>query len=202
MPRPRSLLRGAVVVGTLLILGAAVLRPGRVPSRPAPPVPPRVLGPEGLELTDGPRLLDRISRTRSRGVVVAAWASWCASCKADLPLVLGLRERFGGAVEVLLVSVDEPETRPRAAAMLADLGGAEGALVVEGRLGPFKAAMTPRWPGMLPATFLFDPTARLRHWWGGPVLEGELVPVLERYLAGEPVDGETLPGVAPGRVER
>ncbi|MBM4362354.1 MAG: TlpA family protein disulfide reductase, partial [Deltaproteobacteria bacterium] len=177
MARPRSLLRGAVVLGALLILAAAVLRPGRVPPRREPPAPPRLVGPEGLELTDGPLLLDRISRTRARGVVVAAWASWCASCKADLPLVLGLRERFGGAIEVLLVSVDEPETRPRAAAMLAELGATDRGLVVEGRLGPFKAAMTPRWPGMLPATFLFDPRAQLRHWWGGPVLEDEIVPL-------------------------
>ena len=72
----------------------------------------------------------------------------------------------------------------------------------EGAEGAFKAAMAPRWPGMLPATFLFDRSGKVRYFWGGPVLETEIVPLLRRYLAGEHVDGMSNFALAPGAVTR
>jgi len=48
----------------------------------------------------------------------------------------------------------------------------------------------------------FDPAGKLRYFWGGPVMEEELVPLLRRYLAGENVDGEANFALAPGAVTR
>jgi hypothetical protein len=53
---------------------------------------------------------------------------------------------------------------------------------------------------MLPATFLFDSTGKLRYFWGGPVLENDVAPLLRRYLAGEHIDGEANFALAPGAV--
>ena len=54
---------------------------------------------------------------------------------------------------------------------------------------------------MLPASFLFDKTGKLRYFWGGPVYEEELVEVVDQFLAGTLVDGAARFGLAPGKVE-
>ena len=63
-------------------------------------------------------------------------------------------------------------------------------LLAKPPLGDFKEAMTPRWQGSLPASFLFDPTGKLRYWWGAQVFEHEITPILEGFLAGKHIDGE------------
>ena len=54
---------------------------------------------------------------------------------------------------------------------------------------------------MLPATFLYDENGILRFYWGGPVYEKEITPVVDGLLAGEKIDGEQVMGLAPGLVE-
>ena len=52
---------------------------------------------------------------------------------------------------------------------------------------------------MLPATFLFDGAGKLHYFWGGEAFEKEVVPIVDRLLAGENVDGETRFDLAPGQ---
>ena len=75
--------------------------------------------------------------------------------------------------------------------MLKDFGETNTGYVVEEPLATFKPAMHSMWPGMLPATFLFDPSPKVHYFWGGPVAESEIVPLMKRYLAGENIDGQT-----------
>jgi peroxiredoxin len=105
-------------------------------------------------------------------------------------MLVALRDSLSAQkLDVVFVSVDEPETYG-AAVDFATTRGVEAPILVASRpLGPFKSAMSPQWPGMLPATFLFDEQGKLRYFWGGPVYEEELLPIVERYLAGEEVDG-------------
>jgi peroxiredoxin len=103
-------------------------------------------------------------------------------------------------MEVLLISVDDADSRPAAAKMLRELDGPAPAFAVDGSLELFKKAMNPRWTGAIPATFLFDRAGKLRYFWGGNVYENEIVPLLRRYLAGEHIDGEANFVLAPGRV--
>jgi thiol-disulfide isomerase/thioredoxin len=140
--------------------------------------------------------------SNAKGVVVNAWASWCGSCKGDIPLLVGLPKTFGTAIDVILVSVDEPESQPDALRMLHDFHAPLPGYVVDEPLDAFKVAMNPRWPGMLPATFLFDTAGKLRYFWGGPIGEADVVPTLHRYLAGEHIDGEANFALAPGAVTR
>jgi peroxiredoxin len=103
-------------------------------------------------------------------------------------------------IELLLVSVDDPKTWDKARALLHDLGAPEPEYVVRGPLEPFKSALNPRWPGMIPATFLYDEQGKLRYFWGGPAYENEVAPILEGFLAGKPIDGEAVFGLAPGKI--
>ena len=104
-------------------------------------------------------------------------------------------------VEVVLVSVDDPKDEAKASSFLKDNAITLKSYVVEGDMGDFKAGINPSWPGMLPASFLFDRVAVLVHFWGGEAFENELVPVVESFLAGRPVEPETRYGLAPGKVE-
>ena len=104
-------------------------------------------------------------------------------------------------IELVLVSVDEPEDQPKAEAFLKSFQIELPAYLAARPLGPFKEGLNPRWPGMLPATFLFDDSAKLRYFWGGPVEEHELLGVIEGFLAGKAIDGESDFTLAPGQVE-
>lgn len=201
--KTRTWVRASLLVLIVLVAGAAFIRPpGGEPKNKASRERALRMSPEGLVLVDARSLLERVKRTRANGVVVNAWASWCDSCKEELPLLLRLKESVGSGIEVLLVSVDDPDALAAAKRMLGELGAPPPHYAVEGDLAPFKAAMNPRWTGVIPATFLFDTTGRLRYFWGGTVYENEIVPLLRRYLAGEHIDGEANFALAPGATTR
>jgi hypothetical protein len=104
-------------------------------------------------------------------------------------------------VDVVLVSVDDPKDEAKALSYLKDNGITLKSYVVEGSMADFKVGIAPRWPGMLPASFLFDGGGRLVHFWGGEAFENEITPVVEDFLAGRPVAPETRYGLAPGKLE-
>jgi len=104
-------------------------------------------------------------------------------------------------VEVVLVSVDDAKDEAKAQSFLKDNAITLKSYLVEGDMGDFKAGINPNWPGMLPASFLFDRSARLVHFWGGEAFETEIVPIVESFLAGRAVEPETRYGLAPGKVE-
>ncbi len=104
-------------------------------------------------------------------------------------------------VEIVLVSVDEPKDEAKAQSFLKDNGITLKSYVVEGSVADFKAGINPSWPGMLPASFLFDRGAALVHFWGGEAFENEIVPVVENFVAGRAIEAETRYGLAPGKVE-
>lgn len=168
---------------------------------PGAPSPQRRT-PSGLLGTTAREVVARARRSPAKGIVVNAWASWCGSCKGDIPLLLALPKTFGADIEVVLVSVDEPETQPAAMEMLLGFKATLPSYVADEPLDTFKPGLNPRWPGMLPATFLFDHDGKLRYFWGGPVNEGDIVPLLRKYLAGDAIDGEATFGLAPGAVTR
>jgi thiol-disulfide isomerase/thioredoxin len=206
MVRATKVIRGAIVAGIVSVAVASFLRPPERKSAPPSPygkVPVNEhVTPSGLVAVDPGALFVRVRKSRAKAVVIAAWASWCGSCKEDLPLLVGLKRTFGEAVELMLLSFDDAETQPKAAEMLRALGATGTSYVTDGPIELFKGAINPRWPGMLPATFLFDASGTLHYYWGGPVMENELVPLLRRYLAGEKIDGEASFGLAPGATAR
>jgi thiol-disulfide isomerase/thioredoxin len=163
----------------------------RVAAERAAPEPERTLNEAGFQRIDGPGLIAHIQNSKARATLVNVWASWCGSCKHELPMlqkVVADYEKQGA--KLLLVSVDEPAEEDKAREVLADLGFSDRGFVAKQPLEPFKMALTPRWPGMLPATFLFDETGKLRYFWGGEVFEKELRPIVEGFLRGETIDGE------------
>lgn len=155
---------------------------------PAPALP-RL--PEGLEYLDGDGVLEKVQSSEAKGVVVNVWASWCGPCRVEIPMLLELQERYGkDQLEFLFISVDSPDAAEPALAVLKERKLPLPGYLAQPPLSAFKAALTPRWRGSLPATFLFESTGQLRYWWGAQVFEHEITPILQGFLAGEAIDGE------------
>ena len=101
-------------------------------------------------------------------------------------------------IGLLLVSVDDPDSQPAALSFLKEHHARLPSYAAKGSLALFKMALNPRWPGMIPATFLYDASGKLHYFWGGPVYENELMPIVNGFLAGKAIDGESTFGLAPG----
>jgi peroxiredoxin len=120
-----------------------------------------------------------------------------------MPMLEGLATNLKSqGVQVVLVSVDDPKDEGKALSFLKDNRITLKSYVASGSLADFKAGMHPRWPGMLPASFLFDAQGQVVHFWGGEAFESEIVPVIESFLAGRTIESETRYGLAPGKVEQ
>jgi thiol-disulfide isomerase/thioredoxin len=153
---------------------------------------------ESLTAVTAEQLKTRLRALHAKAVLVNAWATWCDSCEHELPMLQKLAEKLGPQdVRVVLVSVDEPEERDQVRKFLVDKSIQLPNYLAARPLGSFKAGINPRWPGMLPASFLFDGTGKLRYFWGGEAFESEIVPIVEGLLAGRPIDGESRFDVAP-----
>jgi thiol-disulfide isomerase/thioredoxin len=106
-------------------------------------------------LTDGGRSVS-LHDLRGKVVLVNFWASWCSSCKAEMPGLAGLMGEFGPrGFEFAPVNVDKYESR--AIEFLDGLGGSLGpdALIpaLYDRGGKAVRAFNPR--GM-PTSYLID----------------------------------------------
>jgi thiol-disulfide isomerase/thioredoxin len=184
---------------------AADIPPGTNPSAPnappgsdpdAPATPPRA--DEIARTWTAGRVIAEVKRLGGKGTLVNAWASWCGPCKHELPMIARLAADLAPkGVHVLLVSLDEPDDRHKATEFLVEHGIKLPTYFAERPLGTFKQGMNPRWPGMLPASFLFDATGRLHYYWGGEAFEQELTPVITSLIGGKLIDGEGAAQVAP-----
>jgi thiol-disulfide isomerase/thioredoxin len=158
----------------------------------------RAAADSSLRSVTAEQLLAKIRARHARATLVNAWATWCGSCEREIPMLKGLADKLAARdVEVLLVSVDEPEDRDKARAFLKEGSVQLKSYLAERPLEAFKAGLNPRWPGMLPASFLFDENGKLRYFWGGEAFENEMMPVIDGLLAGKPIDGEAQFGLMP-----
>lgn len=176
----------------------------RAPSAPTraskPPAPQTQVMPvaapvleDGLQPIDGPELIAHIRASGRKATLVNVWASWCGSCKRELPMLIDLAKALEvEGVGLVLVSVDKPDQRAAAAALLKTFVPQPASFINKGLLGPFKRALNPGWKGALPATALYDKNAELLWFWPGPVLEHEITNILSAYLEGRELEGPTL----------
>lgn len=150
-----------------------------------------------FEVVTAEALIAKLKASDRKGTLVNAWASWCGPCKREVPMLEGIAKKLRPkGIDVVLVSVDEPADQPKAEAWLKERNVALDSYLAARPLGAFKTGMNPRWPGMVPASFLFDRAGKLRYYWGGEAFEDEVLPVLEALAAGKPIEGESSPDVA------
>ena len=155
-----------------------------------------------MALIDGATLLQKIRESGHKGVVVNVWASFCDPCREELPMLSRVAPKLAAkGVPIWLVSVDDPDDFAAAKGVLESLHIELPSFAAAPPLSAFKIALNPKWPGMIPVSFLFDATGKLRYFWAGEVYEKELVPVVEGFVAGKHIDGVSDFGLAPGATQ-
>lgn len=130
--------------------------------------------------SDADREID-LSALGGRPTVVNLWASWCAQCRAEMPLLRRAHTDYGAAVQFLGVnSKDRPDY---AATVLADLGVTYPQVV--DRDGRLLAELGI--PGM-PVTVILDPTGTITDTHIGPLRDGDLDALLAPLLTPTPIN--------------
>ena len=127
------------------ILTAAELKPWS--GRQLPP----------FELKDLSGRDHRLADYRGKVVLVNFWATWCEPCRAEMPTLEKLKEKFAGRPFVVLaVNVDEPEARIRKFLALLPLSFSV--------LLDYERKLARAWNvRLLPATYVVGPGGRLHY---------------------------------------
>lgn len=171
---------GWVVVGCVLLAGCSNGERLRLEATRAPtagqPLPP-------LELEDlGGQPVD-LARYEGRALLVNLWATWCVPCKAEMPELQELQERYPPeTLTVLGVTIDEGDMAP-VVAFLEELGitypnvrGEGGELLERLELDPG-----------VPHTLLLDDEGLVRGYWRGRFFpfDPSVEALLDRVLSEE-----------------
>jgi thiol-disulfide isomerase/thioredoxin len=96
-------------------------------------------------------------------VLVEFWATWCAPCRKEMPLLAKLDGQLHAKrFHLVTVSADEPE-QERAAVDFLRKSGISGAAYLHSSKDDdkFITFVEPKWSGALPALFLYDRQGKL-----------------------------------------
>ena len=96
-------------------------------------------------------------------LLVDFWATWCAPCRKEIPLLGGLESRLRDkGFQLVTISADDPE-QERAAVDFLKKSGIGGPAYLRRAKDDDKFAgfVDPKWGGALPAMFLYDRQGKL-----------------------------------------
>jgi cytochrome c biogenesis protein CcmG, thiol:disulfide interchange protein DsbE len=107
MRRPLRFWLGPVLVALIavLVVFGVLQRPGRVTASVSPHV--GHLAPSFTLADDRGRPVS-LAAARGKVVLVNFWATWCAPCRQEMPVIDRLQRRFTGKLRVLAVDKEEP----------------------------------------------------------------------------------------------
>jgi thiol-disulfide isomerase/thioredoxin len=93
-----------------------------------------------------------LAKFKGRPVLVNLWATWCAPCVAELPTLDALAKRAGDRLQVIVVSQDIADDRPKVDAFWAQ----RKFTALLPYLDPDYKLDTAYGTGQLPTTILYD----------------------------------------------
>jgi thiol-disulfide isomerase/thioredoxin len=116
----------------------------------------------------GKEVLAAVHSSRAKVVLVNVWATWCEPCREEFPDLLRVRRAHSRQeLDVILVSGDFPDQLSKVRAFLTEQGVDFPTYLKEEKDMPFINALSPRWSGALPATFVYDGQRGLVAFWEG-----------------------------------
>lgn len=124
------------------------------------------------------QLRSAVGSHKGRVLVVHFWATWCAPCMHELPMLAKLaRESSPRGVDFLPVSLDEPTERAALSVgrVLARKTGDSGwSPILRWEQGEsFTEQFDSRWQGEIPVFFVYDRDGRLRRYMIGDLGRGD-----------------------------
>jgi len=121
-----------------------------------------------ITLVDGPGVMEGVRRNTRAVTLVNVWATWCAPCREEFPdLMRVARENESKGLSLMLVSADFEDQMSGAKSFLAKNGASFPSYLKTGDDMAFIEALSHKWSGALPATFLFDRAGHLIDFWEG-----------------------------------
>ena len=161
---------GAAAAAVLVLVAGAGCR-GRTGAAPA--AAPAVAAPAESALPElrpatVRELRAAIAAPGASAVLVNVWATWCLPCRKEFPdLLRAAADYRGRGLRLVLVSADFEDNAGAARAFLARHGVDFLTYLKTGADMEFIDALSPRWSGALPATFVYDGAGSLRDYWEG-----------------------------------
>ena len=152
-------------------------------ARAPAPAPPQEL----TELTDvsAENVGETLRRAPGRVLLVNLWSTWCAPCMREMPMLVGVAERFRArGLGAAFVSMDTAANRDVALTFMTEQHAPSPSYIRVGRDADFIEALHPEWSGTLPATILFDSERTATRVWVGEVDQTELQRAIEAMLPG------------------
>lgn len=132
--------------------------------------------PVPVAVGDLPAIRAAVTAPGARAVLVNLWATWCDSCRDELPALLQFaRAHRADGVRLILVSADDEDQREQVAAFLTKAGATNvQAFIKHGDDQAFINGLDPKWTGALPASILYDGHGAKKRFWPGPVTGADL----------------------------
>lgn len=104
-----------------------------------------------------------IAESRGKVLLIDFWATWCAPCREEMPLLVALENKYRAkGLRLVTVSADEEEDRGAALKFLQQHNVSGPAYLKKvADDDRFITAIDKTWSGVLPALFLFDRQGKL-----------------------------------------
>jgi thiol-disulfide isomerase/thioredoxin len=114
-------------------------------------------------ISDGTGYQKVVAEHKGKVVLVEFWATWCVPCRQEMPELVKLEKKLRArGLDVVMISVDDPSDRAKAAQVLK-----ETTMPVPGFLrdvadeDKFCSSVDPGWTsGAVPAIFLYNRTGK------------------------------------------
>lgn len=187
----RNVIAGIVVLATIAVAGVATVRYQRRINAPAPT--PKTAENVTLRFFKNPaRVADFTVRTidgrtitradlRGKVILVNFWATWCPPCKAEIPDLIALQEKYRDHLQVIGISEDEGS--PEAVRQFVTEHKINYPVVMS------SSELRDAFPGVsgLPTSFVLDPESRVAQRHVG-ILDAATTENETRALAGLPIN--------------
>ena len=104
-----------------------------------------------------------LKKKRGKVVMINLWATWCVPCREEFPDLIKLYGKYRArGLELILISVDDPQQRGQVEAFLKENGVTFPTYIsAEQRYEALIDFLDPEWIGGFPTTFVIDRKGRL-----------------------------------------